>query len=121
MEKMRTAIATDLHDDIGSSLARNRHLERSGASPTKCSQPTRAAQRLPAGYSVELERELVDSINDIAWTIRSGDETVESLVRRMREFAAEFLENAAIGLSFQAADPRRVCGSRRTRGGGTSS
>ncbi len=105
MEKMRTAIATDLHDDIGSSLAQIAIWSEVAQVPPSAASPREPRNGSPLVHIGDSARELVDSINDIAWTIRSGDENVESLVRRMREFAAEFLENAGIGLSFQAADP----------------
>ena len=102
MERMRTVIATDLHDDIGSSLAQIAVL-------SEVAQVHAAASEAPNGRPMarigNLARELTDSINDIVWSIRSGDESLESLTRRMREFAAEFLQPAGIEFSWNGAAP----------------
>jgi ligand-binding sensor domain-containing protein/signal transduction histidine kinase len=100
LERMRTAIATDLHDDIGTSLAQIAVLSEvaqvNGAESVSQSDP-------PLARIGDLAREVTDSVNDIVWSIRSGDESLESLTRRMREFAAEFLEPAGIEFSWAAA------------------
>jgi signal transduction histidine kinase len=106
IERMRTAIATDLHDDIGASLAQIAvwsevaQVNAAGNGPRN----TRPLARIET-----LARELTDSMNDIVWSIRSGDEGLESLTRRMREFGDEFLQSA--GIDFQltsAATPPRL-------------
>jgi len=56
----------------------------------------------PLARISNLAREVTDSVNDIVWSIRSGDESLESLTRRMREFAAEFLQPAGIEFSWAA-------------------
>jgi ligand-binding sensor domain-containing protein/signal transduction histidine kinase len=100
MERMRTAIATDLHDDIGASLAQIAVLSEVAQIDIAGSEPHNGR---PMARVADLARELTDSINDIVWSIRSGDESLESLTRRMREFAAEFLEPAGIDFSWNAA------------------
>ena len=114
MERMRTVIATDLHDDIGSSLAQIAVL-------SEVAQVHAAASEAPNGRPMarigNLARELTDSINDIVWSIRSGDESLESLTRRMREFVAEYLQPAGIDFSWNASSPppglRLMLNSRR--------
>jgi tetratricopeptide (TPR) repeat protein len=100
MERMRTAIATDLHDDIGSSLAQIAVLSEVAQVHATGSEPHNGR---PMARIADLARELTDSINDIVWSIRSGDESLESLTRRMREFAVELLQPAGIALSWNAA------------------
>jgi ligand-binding sensor domain-containing protein/signal transduction histidine kinase len=104
MERMRTAIATDLHDDIGSSLAQIAVL--SDVAQMGASRGTAGGR--PMARIGEVARELTGSLNDIVWSIRSGDETLESLTRRMREFAEEFLEAAGIEFSWQASAPPKL-------------
>jgi signal transduction histidine kinase len=106
IEKMRTAIATDLHDDIGSSLAQIAvwsavaQVNASGGAPMSGQ---------PLDRIGTVARELTDSMNDIVWAIRSGDEGPESLFRRMRQFSAEFLQPAGIDFSFSVGPvPPRV-------------
>lgn len=99
LERMRTAIATDLHDDIGASLSQIAILSevaRVGANgPSQAREPL---ERIAA-----LARELVDSMGDIVWSIRSEPHSMESLIRRMREFALDLL--GAQGIVFQLRMP----------------
>jgi len=102
MERMRTTIATDLHDDIGSSLAQIAVWSEVAQIENAGSEPHNGR---PMALIGNLARELTDSMNDIVWSIRSGDESLESLTRRMREFASEFLHPAGIDFSWNASAP----------------
>jgi signal transduction histidine kinase/streptogramin lyase len=105
IERMRMSIATDLHDDIGASLAQIAVL-------SEVAQVGGAGGMLPNGRPMArigtLAREVTDSMNDIVWSIRSGDESLVSLTRRMREFASEFLQPAGIDFTLDAAAPPRL-------------
>jgi signal transduction histidine kinase/streptogramin lyase len=102
IERMRTAIATDLHDDIGSSLSQIAILSEVARTDAHAGH---------AGSSERLERvaalarELVDSMSDIVWSIRADPEGLESLIRRMREFANDLLESQAIAFELRAPGP----------------
>ena len=98
MERMRTTIATDLHDDIGASLAQIAVWSRMARIDPAADPPHSA----PMARIATLAGELTDSMSDIVWSIRSGDENLDSLTRRMREFAAGFLESAGIELQWDA-------------------
>lgn len=101
LERMRTTIATDLHDDIGAGLSQIAVLSevaRSGVSPHD-RLPQESMQRVGA-----LARELVDSMSDIVWSIRAEPDGLESLVRRMREFALDLLVSQ--GIEFDLRTPR---------------
>jgi signal transduction histidine kinase len=97
LERMRTAIATDLHDDIGSSLSQIAVL----------SEVARAGENLRTQESLQrvavLAREMVDSLGDIVWSIRAVPEGLDSLVSRMREFALDLL--AGQGIDFELRSP----------------
>jgi ligand-binding sensor domain-containing protein/signal transduction histidine kinase len=99
LERMRTAIATDLHDDIGASLSQIAILSevaRVGADgQSRTSEPL---ERIAS-----LARELVDSMGDIVWSIRSEPHGMDSLIRRMREFALDLL--ASQGIDFELRAP----------------
>src|SRR5262249_48836612 len=86
LERVRTRIATDLHDDIGSSLSQIAILSEV------------AQQRLSSGESAEplqriggLSRELLESIGDIVWAIQPRKDHISDLKKRMRRFAADVL------------------------------
>ncbi len=98
LERMRTAIATDLHDDIGASLSQIAILSevaRAGVS-SQDRLPHESLERVGA-----LAREMVDSLSDIVWSIRAEPEGLDSLVRRMREFALDVLVSQGIDFDFR--------------------
>ena len=93
IERMRTEIATDLHDDIGASLARIAILSDVARVNLQRGNPqqNREASAAPMARIGGMARELLDSLNDIVWSIRATDANVDSLVSRMREFALDVL------------------------------
>ncbi len=97
MERLRTRIATDLHDDIGSTLSQIAILSE-------------VAQRQPAGKErgqplvdiAGLSRELVDSMSDIVWAIDPEQDRLDDLIHRMRRFAADLFSYNGVRVRFQA-------------------
>jgi ligand-binding sensor domain-containing protein/signal transduction histidine kinase len=101
LERIRTTIATDLHDDIGASLAQIAILsEVARVNANGQGRPGEPLERVAT-----LARELVDSMGDIVWSIRSDVPGMESLVRRMREFAIDLLSNHGIGFEMRSTSP----------------
>jgi len=101
LERVRTRIATDLHDDIGASLSQMAILSEVIARRAGGSDST-----LVQNYATKIAaiaRELIDSMSDIVWTINPGKETLADLEQRMREFAGEMLLPRNIGLDFETA------------------
>jgi signal transduction histidine kinase/ligand-binding sensor domain-containing protein len=113
LQKVRTRIATDLHDDIGASL-------------TQIAILSEVAQRNMQGNGVSLEplrsiasvsNQLVESMSDIVWAINPQKDHLQDLIQRMRRFASDLLLAKGISLDFQAptyaadvplgANPRR--------------
>ncbi|MGA3203063.1 MAG: two-component regulator propeller domain-containing protein [Bryobacteraceae bacterium] len=101
LERIRTTIATDLHDDIGASLAQIAIL--SEVARVNANGQGRAGE--PLERVATLARELVDSMSDIVWSIRSEAHGMESLIRRMREFAIDLLSSQ--GIDFELRTPPR--------------
>jgi signal transduction histidine kinase len=100
LERIRTAIATDLHDDIGASLSQIAILsEVARVSGNGQGRPGEPLERVAA-----LARELVDSMSDIVWSIRSESHGMDSLIRRMREFGLDLL--ASQGVKFELRTPQ---------------
>lgn len=99
LERIRTTIATDLHDDIGASLTQIAIL--SEVARVNANGQGRAGE--PLERVAALARELVDSMGDIVWSIRSDAPGMESLVRRMREFAIDLLSSRGIGFELRSA------------------
>jgi signal transduction histidine kinase len=99
MERVRMRIATDLHDDVGSSLSQIAILaevlqRRIDGGDPRLTQPLAKI----AGVS----RELVDSMGDIVWAINPRRDRVRDLVQRMRRFAGDTLEARGIELVLRA-------------------
>jgi signal transduction histidine kinase/ligand-binding sensor domain-containing protein len=103
LERVRTHIATDLHDDIGSSLSQIAVL----------SEVARRQAEGAAGVSQPLEtiastsRELVDSMSDIVWAINPNRDNLGDLIHRMRRFASDLFTSHDIDFSFHARETER--------------
>ena len=100
LERVRTAIATDLHDDIGASLSQIAVL--SEVARAGVNGENRRTQESLQRVAV-LARELVDSLGDVVWSIRGAPDGLESLISRMREFALDLL--AGQHVDFQLRSP----------------
>lgn len=92
LERLRTRIATDLHDDIGASLTQISVLSELAH---RDSEPRAMAD------VAELARSMVQDMSDIVWAIKPGHDQFESLVHRMRRFAGDTL--SSLELDFNAA------------------
>jgi len=91
MERLRTRIATDLHDDIGASLTQISILSevaRRGAAPHVLSD------------IAETARGMVQEMSDIVWAVNPRHDHFEALAHRMRRFASDTLGGADIDLKF---------------------
>ncbi|MGO4879744.1 MAG: two-component regulator propeller domain-containing protein [Bryobacteraceae bacterium] len=88
MERLRTRIATDLHDDIGSTLSQIALL-------SEVAQRRPAAERHEARLAdiANLSRELVDSMSDIVWAIDPEQDRLGDLTHRMRRFANDLFSH----------------------------
>jgi ligand-binding sensor domain-containing protein/two-component sensor histidine kinase len=98
IERVRTRIATDLHDDIGASLSQIAILSELVRGETD-TQPE-SANTLDRIASIS--RDLVESMGDIVWAINPRRDRVGDLLQRMRHFASDTLTGKDIDFSFQA-------------------
>jgi PAS domain S-box-containing protein len=101
LERVRKRIATDLHDDIGSSLTQISLL-----SEVVNQRISTYEKRItePLGMIAETSRELIDSMADIVWAINPQKDTLSDLMGRMHRFAADVLTAANINLNWHAPD-----------------
>jgi ligand-binding sensor domain-containing protein/signal transduction histidine kinase len=99
LERVRTRIATDLHDDIGSSLSQivilSEMLQRRV-------DPTDAVLNSPLARIACVSRELVDSMSDIVWAINPKRDRLSDVVFRMRRFAADAFTGKDVDFTFRA-------------------
>src|SRR5262249_34918744 len=99
-------IATDLHDDVGSSLSQIAVLsevaqQRSGRVAEESTQLSHIAH---------LSREATSSIGDIVWAIYPQRDSLGDLIARMRRFAADVF--TAKEISFSLAAPPKMSSRR---------
>ena len=92
LERIRTRIATDLHDDIGATLSQISILSevaRRGTAPEILDD------------IAHISRVAVQEMSDIVWSVSPRHDGMEALVHRMRRFAGDTLGAADIELDFQ--------------------
>jgi len=101
LERVRTRIASDLHDDIGSSLSQIAILSEVLCQHEELDNP-RLALRL--ARIARISRESVEAMSDIVWAINPQRDQLRDLTRRMRRFASETLPARNIALRFLAPE-----------------
>ena len=99
LERVRTRIAADLHDDIGSSLSQISVLSEVLRKQLPTSEP-RVARNLSLINRVS--QEALDSMSDIVWAINPQQDHLSDLVRKMRRVASEVLPARDIEFTFNA-------------------
>lgn len=106
LERIRTRIAADLHDDLGASLARVSLLSEATRRALREARPDRAEHMLDEIGTTS--RELVTAAGDIAFSIDPGRSRLDALVARLRRFAEDLVAGSGIGWRFsvdgEAAD-----------------
>lgn len=88
-EQVRTRIARDLHDDLGSTLSSIRILSEFAQNQTM-QNPEKVPNLL--NKITNSTQKLQENLQDIVWTTQSKDNTVEELLVRIRQFGGEVLE-----------------------------
>ncbi|MEZ5425971.1 MAG: two-component regulator propeller domain-containing protein [Pyrinomonadaceae bacterium] len=98
LERVRTRIATDLHDDIGASLSQISILSEilAGENNHREEEEKRSLKII-----AETSRELTSSMSDVIWAINPKRDHLRDLIRRMRRFASDILTAKDIDFSFQ--------------------
>jgi ligand-binding sensor domain-containing protein/signal transduction histidine kinase len=97
LERVRTRIAADLHDDIGASLSRIAILSE----VVKRQVARSAEQSVPMLTDIaDSARGLVGSMRDIVWAIDPRRDDLGNVVARIRQFASDVLEGKGIKWDF---------------------
>ncbi len=95
LERVRRRIATDLHDDVGSSLTQISLLSELARREAGVSSPVKR----PLSLIADSARELIDVMSDIVWSINPQRDHLSDLLQRMRRFAADTLTSRDIRFS----------------------
>jgi signal transduction histidine kinase len=101
MEKMRTRIASDLHDDIGSTLTSISYYSELVKMQLKEEDVSLKPLLDKIGNSA---RNMVSAMSDIVWIINPQNDTTSNLVNRMKHYAAEMLGQRNIQYTLNVND-----------------
>jgi signal transduction histidine kinase len=101
VQKIRTRIATDLHDDIGSSLTQIAVLTEVARGQASSFQAETLS--MPLERIKNVSKELVAVMSDVVWAINPQKDYLHDLVQRMRRFASDVC--AGRGIRFEFVTP----------------
>jgi ligand-binding sensor domain-containing protein/signal transduction histidine kinase len=102
LERIRTGIATDLHDDIGATLSQIAILSE----VARKRLARGAGDVAPLMETVAREaRRVVGSMSDVVWAVDPRHDRAEDLALRMRRFAEDLCAAQGIELKFSAKSP----------------
>jgi signal transduction histidine kinase len=99
--KLRSRLARDLHDDMGSTLSTINIL--SSMAKTKLGTDPAKTSEYISKISENSQR-MMESMDDIVWSIKPQNDSMEKLIARMREFANQVLESKDIVFSMEVDD-----------------
>ena len=104
LEKMRNQIARDLHDDMGSALSSIHIISKvpaqGGMGEHKVPVSGGAEEQKFSARLLKIHEHsglMLENMSDIVWTINPANDTLERIVFKMREFAADILDPLNIG------------------------
>jgi PAS domain S-box-containing protein len=102
LRRVRSSIATNLHDDIGSSLTQISILG-------EVAQQQLGAGNTPATENLtritNVSNELIEAMSDIVWAINPEKDQLNNLTQRMRRFAHDVFTTRRIEFRFHAPGP----------------
>ncbi len=97
LQTLRNKIASDLHDDVGSTLSSISIFSQMAQQQSKDVMPL-------LNTIGESSRKMLDAMADIVWTINPENDQFEKIILRMRSFAFELLGAKGIDFEFIADD-----------------
>ena len=100
IEKERTRIATDMHDDFGAGLSRIKFLsETIGIKKQK---------QLPFEEDIskirEYSHEMIDKMGEIVWALNEKNDSLSDLLSYTRSYTVEYLSQSGITCSIDSPD-----------------
>jgi signal transduction histidine kinase len=105
LERMRNRIATDLHDDMGSTLSSIRIFSDVVKRQVADKQPQSAPLLDKISNNAA---QLSENMQDIIWTIKQDHDKLEDLVTRIREFGLKLCDAKDIEFKVHISDSFRT-------------
>jgi ligand-binding sensor domain-containing protein/signal transduction histidine kinase len=104
LERVRTRIATDLHDDIGANLSLIAMLSEVARGNLQ-----RDDLRMKEWFSTiaATSRDTVDAMSDIVWAVNPKRDHLRDLTQRMRRFAEDIFGARGVELEFRTPEAGR--------------
>ena len=96
MERLRNRIASDLHDEIGSTLS---SISLYGESAKMMMKENAAAGSILSKINASTG-EMMEAMSDIVWAVNTRNDGLDNLANRMRSFAVQITESINIQLHF---------------------
>ena len=100
LEKERTRIATDMHDDLGAGLSRIKFLSETIG--------LKKQQQLPVEEEIssirEYSHDMIDKMGEIVWALNEKNDSLSDLLSYTRAYAVEYLSQNGIECKVNVPD-----------------
>ena len=100
IEKERTRIATDMHDDLGAGLSRIKFLSETIGIKKLQQQPIEEDVNKIREYS----HEMIDKMGEIVWALNEKNDSLSDLLSYTRAYAVEYLSQNGISCEAEMPD-----------------
>jgi signal transduction histidine kinase len=100
IEKERTRIATDMHDDLGAGLSRIKFLSETIGIKKQRQQPIEDDISSIREYS----HEMIDKMGEIVWALNEKNDSLSDLLAYTRSYAVEYLTQNGIRCTVETPD-----------------
>jgi signal transduction histidine kinase/ligand-binding sensor domain-containing protein len=100
VEKERTRIATDMHDDLGSGLSRIKFLSETIGIKKQKHDPIEEDIAKIREYS----HEMIDKMGEIVWALNERNDSLSDLLSYTRSYAVEYLEQSGIACTMDVPE-----------------
>lgn len=97
VEKERTRIARDMHDELGAKLTKISFLGNTARMHSSNSPETNEQ----IGKMTEAARELILSLDQIVWVVDPANDSLENLANYICRYASEFTANSSVQCKFK--------------------
>jgi signal transduction histidine kinase/ligand-binding sensor domain-containing protein len=101
LERVRSRIASDLHDELGLSLSRIAVLSEVARRKADAGLDAGGAEMREVGDEA---RDLIDATSDMAWALDPRSDDLPSLLARLRRMMADVFDGTGVAWSFAGPD-----------------
>lgn len=100
IEKERTRIATDMHDDLGAGLSRIKFLSEA----IRIKKGDDLAIQPEIGKISSYSHEMIEKMGEIVWALNEKNDTLADLLAFARSYAVDYLQNHGIDCKVEAPE-----------------